>query len=154
MGVFAKSGDADKSAGRSEASRSEASQSHDAGPRRRIRFAFIRPAIDAAAALALFMFATMTLASAPTSANPHNFGTPPPISSPAALAIGEAGRPPIVEIATTSSPQAADAVYRRTSSAAAWVLLSLAFSLVAALNMAFLRHMRHAYANPRSRPRE
>ena len=145
MRVFAKSGGDGESPAR---------QAHLPVTRMRVRVAFIRPAIDAAAALALFMFATMTLASAPTSANPHNFGAHGQFASPATPAIADTGRPPIVEIATTSSPQAADAVYRRTSSAAAWVLLSFAFSLVAALNMAFLRHMRRAYANPRNRPRE
>ena len=67
-------------------------------------------------------------------------------------ALGEADNPPIIEIATTASATSPDAVYRRTSTAAAWLLLSFAFSLVAALNLAFIRHMRRAYANPRSNP--
>jgi hypothetical protein len=60
--------------------------------------------------------------------------------------------PAMVEIATTSSSQAPDAVYRRTSATAAWLLLSLAFSLLIAFNMAILRHMRRAYAPKCSRP--
>jgi hypothetical protein len=122
--------------------------------RQRTRLLFVRPAVDAIAALALFMLATMTLASAPTAANPHLAGAAPQFTSTVTPAIADAGDRPIVEIATTSSPQAADAVYRRTSSSAAWVLLSLAFSILVAFNLAFLRHMRQAYAHPRNRPRE
>lgn len=107
---------------------------------------FVRPAIDAAVALVLFMIVSMTLTCAPSSANPQN------PSSVAQLRSLVAEERPIVEIATTSSPEAPDAVYRRTSFSAAWVLLSFAFSILVAFNLAFLRHMRRAYARNRERP--
>lgn len=53
---------------------------------------------------------------------------------------------PLVRIATASSP--ADAVYRQTSKTAAWSLLGVAFSLMVALNLAVLRHLKRAYARP------
>ena len=40
---------------------------------------------------------------------------------------------------------------RRFSQKAEWLLLGLAFSLLAAMNLAFFRHLRHAYADPRKR---
>ncbi len=63
-------------------------------------------------------------------------------------AVAEQAPLPIVQIATASSP--ADAIYRQTSITAAWSLLGVAFSLMAALNLALLRHLKHAYA---TRPR-
>ena len=106
----------------------------------------VRPAIDAAVALVLFIIVSMTLTCAPSSANPQNPG------SVAQLRSLVAEERPSVEIATTSSPEAPDAVYRRTSFSAAWVLLSFAFSILVAFNLAFLRHMRRAYARTRERP--
>ena len=38
-----------------------------------------------------------------------------------------------------------------TSDTAAWTLLGLTFSLLAALNLAIFRHLRRAYAPPRAR---
>lgn len=111
----------------------------------RKRWLRLRPAIDAAAALGLFMLISLTVASAPTSANPQipAHATQFSLTMPA-VATG-ADTPPVVEIATTN-PQAADAVFRRTSSTAAWALLSLGFSIMIAFNMAVLRHTRRAYA--------
>lgn len=114
----------------------------------RRRWMHLRPAVDALAALAFFTVVTCMAGSAPTAANPR---LPPHagihFSPMAKTAVGDATEAPaIVEIATTSSPQAADAVYRRTSTTAAWLLLSFAFSLMIAFNLAVLRHMRRAYA--------
>ncbi len=67
----------------------------------------------------------------------------------AVMAVAEPGPLPIVQIATASSP--ADAVYRQTSTAAAWSLLGVAFSMMAALNLALLRHLKRAYAIPTRR---
>lgn len=119
---------------------------------RTMRARGVRPALDAAFALAFFAFITAVAGSAPTSANPHmpgQVGHLAPATTPA-LAHGT-DTPTVVEIATTTSPYAADAVYRRTSVSAAWVLLSFAFSVLIAFNLAVLRHMRRAYA--RRRPR-
>lgn len=116
------------------------------------RFSPLRTAADAAVALVLFVLATMTLASAPTSANP-SVPAYTHFAPAAQRALADADdTPALVEIATTSSPQAADAVYRRTSATAAWILLSLSFSLLIAFNMAMLRHMRRAYSKRTVRP--
>ncbi|HMN36682.1 MAG TPA: hypothetical protein PKD49_03085 [Hyphomicrobium sp.] len=110
----------------------------------------VRPAIDALAALAFFVAVSMALSCAPSSANPHNPGPAAQFRSMVAPAVGDpAEEPTIVEIATASSPEAPDAVYRRTSFGAAWVLLSFAFSILVAFNLAFLRHMRRVYAKSR-----
>lgn len=124
----------------------------------RRRRVFARPALDAAGAFALFIALSVGFASAPTSANPHYPGraalyTSQGMPSAAQPAIAEAGVRPLVEIATTSSETAPDAIYRRTSAAAAWLLLSFAFSVIAAVNLAFFRHMRRAYARPRGKAR-
>ncbi|MEZ5899941.1 MAG: hypothetical protein AB7S74_11810 [Hyphomicrobium sp.] len=118
--------------------------------RGRGRWFFVRPAIDAGVSLVLFMIATVTLNSAPTSANPQIPGPAAQFRSMVAPAVGDpAEERTIVEIATTSSPESPDAVYRRTSFSAAWILLSFAFSILVAFNLAFLRHMRRAYAKGR-----
>lgn len=112
-----------------------------------------RPAIDALAAFLLFLAATMSIGIAPTAAHPNlAYGSAGLRQTQVLHALGEADDQPIIEIATTASATSPDAVFRRTSTAAAWVLLSFAFSLVAALNLAFIRHMRRAYANPRGNP--
>lgn len=117
--------------------------------RARRRWLRLRPAIDAGVALGLFVLISLTVASAPTSANPQ-FPAHPAQFTVTVPAVADAGETPsVVEIATTT-PQASDAVFRRTSSTAAWVLLSFTFSLLIAFNMAVLRHMRRAYARRKS----
>ena len=124
--------------------------------RARMRRLAMRPAADAILALALFVCASIMVGVGPTSANPHipAAGYVHSFSPAAKAAIASTeDEPTIVEIATAASPQAPDAVYGRTSATAAWLLLSLAFSLVIAFNMAILRHMRRAYAPKSARPR-
>ncbi len=124
-------------------------------PRAKVRYKLVRPAIDALAAFAVFGTAALTLNCAPSSASPHTFVTPA-LHNAAFQSVGpalaEAGVRPLVEIATTSSPNNPDAVYRRTSEQAAWSLLAIAFSLAVALNLAVFRHLRQAYAHPRRTP--
>jgi hypothetical protein len=60
--------------------------------------------------------------------------------------VGQPGPAPIVEIATTSSAMNSDAVFRRTSTRAAWALLGLAFSVLTAFNILVLSHLRRVYA--------
>lgn len=112
-----------------------------------------RPAIDAGVALVLFVLISVTLGSAPTSAFPQlpGHGAQSGRSAAIAAVAGASDTPAIVEIATTSSPQAPDAIYRRTSSGAAWLLLCLTFSLLIAFNLAMLRHMRRVYVRRRGR---
>lgn len=124
-------------------------------PRAKVRYVLVRPAIDALAAFAVFVIAALTLNCAPSSASPNSFVTPALQKSAFQAvnpALAEAGVLPLVEIATTSSPNNPDAVYRRTSEQAAWSLLAIAFSLAVALNLAVFRHLRQAYAHPRRSP--
>jgi hypothetical protein len=126
-----------------------------AGARAKARRVLLRPMIDAALVFALLCMVGMTIGTAPSSASPN---VPGPTTyqmtlSPAvakALASDQDVRP-VIEIATTSSLQSPDAVFRRTSAQAAWALLMIALSVVAALNLALFRHMRQAYAAPRRR---
>jgi hypothetical protein len=123
--------------------------------RRKYRRFVLRPLIDAAAAgLAFALVATM-LTSAPVTAgtNPGAFaGLERAASASTMKAAGEPCPLPIIEIATTSSPSDANSVFRRTSATAARALLGIAFSLLAALNLALLRHLRRAYATSSRRP--
>jgi len=102
--------------------------------------------MDAAAAGAIFGVVT-TMLIAPVKAGPYPAGFAAiqrPASSGFTQALAEPGPLPIIEIATASSP--GDAVYRQTSTSAAWGLLGVAFSILAALDLAFLRHVKRAYA--------
>ena len=122
--------------------------------RKHCRFV-IRPLFDAAAAGLVFAIVVAMLTSAPVTAgtNPGAFAGLEWVAPTSAVqAVGEPGPLPIVEIATTSFSTAPNAVYRRTSVTAAWFLLVVAFSLLAALNLAFFRHLRRAYAAPARRP--
>jgi hypothetical protein len=124
----------------------------ETAPRAKLRYKLVRPALDALAAFAVFGIAALTLNCAPSSASPNTFVTPSLQKSAFQTvnpALAEAGVRPLVEIATTSSPNNPDAVYRRTSAQAAWSLLAIAFSLAVALNLAVFRHLRQAYAHPR-----
>ena len=120
----------------------------------------VRPLVDAAAAWLVFGFATAMVTCAPLSAgtnvaSPAAFSALERAARPAAVkAVGEPGPAPIIEIATTSSPANADAVYRRTSASAAWGLLGIAVSLLVALNLSIVRHLRRVYATPKRRSTE
>jgi len=110
----------------------------------------LRPVYDALAAFVVLLAVGLTC-DAPSSAAHPMFGGLQPPPSEFAVALSDTADRPIVEIATTNSSYSPDAVYRRTSATAAWVLLSLAFSVVAAFNLAFFRHMRRAYRPSRTR---
>jgi hypothetical protein len=120
--------------------------------RPKLRYAFIRPALDACAAFGLFVLMTLALSSGPSSASPHHFlSAPVAISQPASPALAEAGDGKIFEVTSKTSGVATSAAYRQTDMTSAWLLLSLAFSVLAAFNMALIRHLRQAYASPRNR---
>lgn len=117
-----------------------------AQPRRSFRLGLWRPVMDAAAAGAIFALVT-TMLIAPVKAGPYPAafsGIQRPASPGFTQALAEPGPLPVIEIATASSP--ADAVYRQTSTSAAWGLLGVAFSILAALDLAILRHVKRAYA--------
>jgi hypothetical protein len=122
--------------------------------RRPARALFVRPILDTAGTFAILCLICLAIGAAPSSASPN---VPAAVTyqaaqTPAAIkAIAESDVRPVVEIATTSSPANADAVYHRTSAQAAWLLILLGLSAAAALNMALLRHLRQAYASPRRR---
>jgi hypothetical protein len=115
----------------------------------------LHPVRDAAAAFVVFGLISSAVTCAPSSASPNPGAFAATHQTPADAAkkaVGDANdRTAVIEIATTSSPFNADAVYKRTSSGAAWLLLASAFSMLAALNLAFLRHMRRVYVLPRKR---
>ncbi|MGO4682836.1 hypothetical protein [Hyphomicrobium sp. 2TAF46] len=105
-----------------------------------------RPLIDAAVAGLAFVLVSTTFC-APVKAGtfPTAFAGIHHSATPFAIkAVADPGPPPIVEIATASSP--AEAIYRRTSATAAWGLLGVAFSMLAALNLAILRHVKRVYS--------
>ncbi len=118
--------------------------------RSRIRQALLKSARDALIAGLAFTFMSAAVTSDQSNASPQIpsaaiIANAAPLAVPA-LATDEPA--PIVQIATTSSAGAPDAIYKRTSATAAWALLALAFSGLAALNVALVRHLRRAYARP------
>lgn len=117
--------------------------------RPRYRRLVLRPLMDAAIAGLVFTLVSTTLmcTHARAGTSPAAFAGIQHAAAPAAIkAVAEPAPLPVIAIATASSP--ADAVYRRTSASAAWGLLGVAFSLMAALNLAVLRHLKRAYATP------
>lgn len=111
-----------------------------------------RPLLDAAIAGAVFTLISSAIVCNHAKAGiiPAAFAGAGHAAAPAAeKAVAERAPLPIVHIATAASP--ADAVYRQTSVTAAWSLLGVAFSLMAALNLAMLRHLKRAYAMPGGR---
>lgn len=113
----------------------------------------VRPLVDAVVAGLLFTIVSSTLI-----CNHAKAGIVPAAftgvaqaapQSAAEKAVAQPGPQPIVQIATATS--SADAVYRQTSVMAAWGLLGVAFSLMTALNLAILRHLKRAYAVPARR---
>lgn len=123
---------------------------HDRRPKRRHRL--LRPVFDALGAALVFVMLTAVGASAPVKACAFSgafSAMERPLAPHAIKAIAESGPAPIIEIATTSSAHSPDAVFRRTSSTAAWGLWGLSLSLLAALNLSFFRHLRRVYINPR-----
>jgi hypothetical protein len=110
------------------------------------------PIRDAALAFAAFSCLALTVGSAPLLAGPSagittNFVT----ASQVHKSIAHDEPAPVVQIATVAANDEADAIYRRTSFGAAWVLLAASFALTAALNLAIIRHLSHAYARRRLR---
>jgi hypothetical protein len=112
-----------------------------------------RPLVDAAMAGLVFILVSSAIACTHAKAGimPMGFtavaqAAPRPYPT---KAVAEQAPLPLVQIATATSP--ADAVYRHTSQAAAWLLLGVAFSTMAALNLAVIRHLKRAYAAPTKR---
>lgn len=121
----------------------------------RARHYVVRPVLDAIGALAVFTFVSATVVSHPSAASPHAVGTVTVETRHATLIqnaiVDEDDNAPVVQIATTSSSKNSNAVFRRTSTDAAWGLLAVAFSILAALNLAIFRHLRRVYAVPSQR---
>ena len=114
------------------------------------RGTLFRLLLDAVFALALFSIASMTLASAPTSASPTNFGRNGVAPSVVVEANITATGSRLTQLNTVSAPSTgvgSQAAGKHT----AWALLGMAFSLLAAVNLAFFRHLRQAYVSPRQR---
>ena len=125
-----------------------------AGNRSKARMTLIRPAVDALAAFVVFAFAVLAWTCAPSSASPNV----PPSSAYQRMAAPEgfgstqeAKSAAITAVAAKSTfggPAELTAASERQIS---WGLLAIAFSLLAALNLAVLRHLKQAYAMPRRR---
>jgi hypothetical protein len=108
-----------------------------------------RPLLDAAIAGMVFTLASSALVCTHAKAGIiptafHGVALAASIKPVAVNAVAEPGPLPLIQIATASSP--AEAVYRQTSVSAAWTLLGVAFSLMAALNLALVRHLKRTYA--------
>ena len=118
----------------------------------KLRRHLLRPALDAGIAMTFFAVASMTLASAPSSASPGvNLGIVRFAPSQAA-SIATQTQTQLFQPANVSTAMIkVDVGSRRLSQHAEWLLLGLAFSLLVAMNLAFFRHLRHAYADPRKR---
>jgi hypothetical protein len=113
----------------------------------------LRPVRDAAATFVVFAVVTMTCASAPSSASPTQVGHLTALAPPAAATTlaASGGAKTLTYVADRSQGLVTASSTRPTSRETAWSLLGLGVSLLAALNLAFYRHLRHAYANPRNR---
>jgi hypothetical protein len=121
--------------------------------KRQARRRALMPVRDAAIAFAAFALVALTAGSAPLMAGPSpgvttNFALASQVQK--AIAKDEAAAP-VVQIATVSAHDEADAIYRRTSFGAAWVLLAASFSLTVALNLAMVRHLSRVYARRRQK---
>lgn len=118
--------------------------------KRQARRRALMPVRDAVIAFAAFWILVLTAGSAPLMAGPSagvttNFA----LSNQVQKAIASDEPAPVVQIATVAANDEADAIYRRTSFGAAWVLLAASFALTAALNLAFIRHLSRVYARRR-----
>ena len=110
----------------------------------------LRPAIDVGLALSLFFMASLTLGSPPSLASPGlSLGS---IRIAPAQATDNPGQTRLFQPASVSTAvMGVDHPAKRFSQQTEWMLLGLAFSLLVAMNLAFFRHLRHAYADPRKR---
>ena len=123
-----------------------------AGKKTQLHRHLLRPALDAAAALMIFAVASLTLACAPSSASPTGPSLTAALSQPATPnAITAPSGAQTLTFVSGRSADTQSALASHTSRQAAWSILGLGFSLLAALNLAFFRHLRHAYADPRKR---
>ena len=118
-----------------------------------LRGQFLRPAVDAVAAFAVFAIASLTLASAPSSASPTGVSQFVAVPAPAQVrAVTNPGGGKTLTFVAGRRVETAAAAASQSSRQAAWSILGLGFSLLAAMNLAFFRHLRQAYAKPRKRP--
>jgi hypothetical protein len=124
-------------------------QLHEKAARPRLGRYLLRSAADAAAAGVFFVIASMTLASAPSSANP---GAGTGDYGHMLISQGTATGAQIVSQKSFAAGGVQLEVKTQVSNRQVkWAILSVAFSLLAALNLAFFRHLRRVYANPRKR---
>lgn len=118
--------------------------------RRQARRKAWKPARDALIAFAVFPLLALTVGSGPLLAGPTAVATVDFGNSAAVIkALDDQAPAPVVQIATVAPHDEADALYRRTSFDAAWVLLGASFALIVALNLAVARHLSRAYTRRR-----
>lgn len=119
-----------------------------AAKRLRARRQAWKPVRDAMVAFALFPLLTLAVGSGPLLAGPTSIASGH-LSAPDLVvnAVADSTPAPLVEIATVSAHNTDGAVYRRTSFAAAWMLLGASFALIVALNLAVARHIGRTYGS-------
>lgn len=126
------------------------SRRSDAKHRRHFLKAFSYGAVASLAFTAALTLATVSPLCART--NPGMFvGLEKSVKPAATKAIALPAPPPIIEIATTPFSTSPNAVYRRTSSGAAWALFAAAMALLGSLNLILISHLGLAYGPLRKR---
>lgn len=122
--------------------------------RRKARSILRKPLRDAVLAAALFAVGSSAFVCDPTAASPNGpaaVAAPKSVQSLVSQAVASDEPAALVQIATASSAAGPDTIYKHTSASAAWSLMAFAFSVLAALNLALVRHLRRAYVHPARR---
>lgn len=115
-----------------------------------VRRRFARVMIDAGTAFGVFALAVMMIDCKPGVASPHVFKMHPVVTAAevAHTVVRPDDKAPKITVAAVRIAEQNSGYAYSQPNAAIW-LLGLSLSLFAALNLAFLRHLRRAYASPR-----
>jgi hypothetical protein len=122
--------------------------------RSKARMTLIRPAVDALSAFAVFAFVVLAWTCAPSSASPNvpHSAAYQRMAAPEGLGVTQGEKSAALTAVAAKSTFGGPAEATQTSERQiSWGLLAIAFSILAALNLAVLRHLRQAYAMPRRR---
>jgi len=114
-----------------------------------------RFAIDASMGLAAFVFVSLIALGGDSHAGPAGFLATPlnaAVDTASGSVSSRAGLGEPVALTILAKSQADGPVFRKTSKVMALGVLAAMFSVLAAFNLAFLRHLRRVYA-PRKRVR-
>ena len=122
--------------------------------RSKARKTLIRPAVDALSAFVVFAFVVLAWTCAPSSASPNvpRSAAYQRMAAPEGLGSTLGAKSAAITAVAAKSTFGGPAELIQTSERQiSWGLLATAFSILAALNLAVLRHLRQAYAMPRRR---